>query len=92
LVIRNKINKIRKALDFIDILVGYPGRIIRRFAPHPAGRPKGRSPPLRGVVEPVLSYVGGSNYDRLGLGAYRRCFNFFMGWLPGTDSNRRPTD
>jgi hypothetical protein len=27
-------------------------RIILRFAPRPAGRPKGRSPPLRGVVEP----------------------------------------
>jgi hypothetical protein len=29
-----------------------PGGITRRFAPRPAGRPGGRSPPLRGVVEP----------------------------------------
>src|ERR1700728_1566952 len=31
---------------------GAPGGITRRCAPRPSGRPKGRSPPLRGVVEP----------------------------------------
>jgi hypothetical protein len=30
------------------------------------GRPIGRSPPLRGVVEPVLFYVGGSTDVLLG--------------------------
>src|ERR1700733_14637781 len=32
--------------------------------PHPSGRPGGRSPPLRGVVEPGLFSVGGSNGRR----------------------------
>jgi hypothetical protein len=40
----------------------------------------------------VLFYVGGSNYDRAATEAIRRHSEFFMSWLPGTDSNRRPTD
>ena len=39
-----------------------------------------------------LVYVGGSNYDQMALGANPGYFKIFMGWLPGTDSNRRPTD
>jgi hypothetical protein len=37
---------------------GAPGGITRRCAPRPSGRPKGRSPPLRGVVEPIVHVVG----------------------------------
>ncbi len=37
---------------------GAPGGITRRCAPCPSGRPKGRSPPLRGGVEPFfMSWV-----------------------------------
>jgi hypothetical protein len=37
---------------------GAPGGITQRCALRPAGRPKGRSPPLRGVVEPLFYVVG----------------------------------
>jgi len=38
-----------------------------------------------------LVYVGGSNYDRMTLGANPGYFKFFVGWLPGTEpkSNRK---
>ena len=89
MVIRNKINKIRKALDFIDILFGSPGRITRRFAPRPAGRPKGRSPPLRGVVEPSC-LCRRFEWAATGRGARsgQNC-NFVKTGSPGRIRNRR---
>jgi hypothetical protein len=41
--------------------IGSPGRIIRAARSPLRGRPGGRSPPLRGVVEPAYLSVGGSN-------------------------------
>jgi hypothetical protein len=39
-----------------------------------------------------IVYVGGSNYDRTATEANQCYTEFFIWWLPGTDSNRRPTD
>jgi hypothetical protein len=46
------------------------------------GRPEGRSPPLRGVVEPGLLSVGGSNSARLASLAGYRYSNYFCVGLP----------
>jgi hypothetical protein len=59
---------------------GAPGGITRRCAPRPSGRPKGRSPPLRGVVEPLILCRG---FDRLANPCRETIDNFFENGAPG---------
>ena len=80
-------------------IIGSPGWIIRHCAPHPFGVAlRAINPAPRRVSEPILSSVGGSNPSLrrraalIGRWAANAPERTFFDWLPGTDSNRRPTD
>jgi hypothetical protein len=62
-------------VDSVAKTIGAPGGITRRCAPRPSGRPKGRSPPLRGVVEPYFLCRG---FDLQTIRYRQAVGNFFL--------------
>jgi hypothetical protein len=68
----SKICEVQHNIMFMLKFIWLPGTDYSALRASPSGSPFGRSPPLRGVVEPGLFHVGGSNWGR-SVGERGRC-------------------
>ena len=88
----NASTEAKKAGELVDLVAPRDGLLgAARLAP--SGSPCGRSPsPLRGAVVEPACFLSAVRIDAVKRPIRGCVIQIFENWLPGTDSNRRPTD